>query len=223
MTALQIIKTDFQGEVVSFDEAGWFNATDAAAKYGKRPADWLKQDNVQEYMTALSAALGISDFKSLIRAKRNSGTWMHPKLGVAFARWLDVDFGVWCDLQIDAILRGNVDQKKLRSEAASSYKVMSSVLQLVREEQGKATAAHHYSNEARLVNWAVSGKFQSIDRDGLSADELRVMAKLEEKNAVLIGRGVEYEGRKTILAQYAIDLRVSSPVAIDAVHGGGGR
>jgi hypothetical protein len=207
MTAQQLIKSEYQGAVQSFTDDGWFNATDAAAKYDKRPADWLKQDNVKEYMTALSAYLGISDSKSLIRAKRNSGTWMHPKLGVAFARWLDVGFGVWADMQIDGILRGNVDQKKLRHEAAASFKVMTSVLQLVREEQGKITASHHYSNEARLVNWAASGKFQGISRDELSASDLDLMARLEEKNTVLIGRGVDYHARKTILAQYAIDLR----------------
>jgi hypothetical protein len=34
-----------------------------------------------------------------------------------------------------------------------------------------------------------------------------VLAKLEEKNTVLIGRGVKYEVRKTILEQLAIDRR----------------
>lgn len=34
------------------------------------------------------------------------GTWLHPKVAVAFSRWLNVDFAVWCDLQIDALLHG---------------------------------------------------------------------------------------------------------------------
>lgn len=172
-------------------------------------------------MAALQTMLEISDSASLIRTKRggntniigNAGTWLHPKLAVTFARWLDPMFAIWCDLQIDGILRGKLDQKKLRHEAAASFKVMTSVLQLVREEQGKVTAAHHYSNEARLVNWAVSGKFGSLKRDELSAAELDLMAKLEEKNAVLIGRGVDYDSRKTILAQYAIDLRPQTALA----------
>ena len=33
------------------------------------------------------------------------GTWLHPKLAIVFARWLDVDFAVWCDEQIDTLLR----------------------------------------------------------------------------------------------------------------------
>jgi hypothetical protein len=38
----------------------------------------------------------------------NGGTWAHPKLAVFFARWLDVRFAVWCDMQIDKRLRGEV-------------------------------------------------------------------------------------------------------------------
>lgn len=207
MAILQIVKSEFQGCEISFNNSGWFDATQAAAKYDKRPGDWLKQKEVQEYITCLSSALRIRDLKSLIRSKRNSGTWLHPKLAVAFARWLDMNFAVWCDMQIDSILRGDIDQKKLRHEAASSFKVMQSVLQLVREEQGKATASHHYSNEARLINFVISRKFQAIDRDQLTCGELDLLAKLEEKNAVLLGRGVDYDSRKKVLEQFALDVR----------------
>lgn len=46
----------------------------------------------------------------LVRTKRGSpenggGTWMHPKLGVVFARWLSSDFAVWCDSQIEEIVK----------------------------------------------------------------------------------------------------------------------
>jgi hypothetical protein len=33
---------------------------------------------------------------------------MHPKLAVRFAQWLNVDFAVWCDEQIDAIIRNGI-------------------------------------------------------------------------------------------------------------------
>jgi len=45
---------------------------------------------------------------SRARADRGGVTWMHPKLAVPFARWLDVHFGVWCDLQIDTIMRSGI-------------------------------------------------------------------------------------------------------------------
>lgn len=45
----------------------------------------------------------------LIKTRRGSiknggGTWMHPKLGVKFGRWLSVEFELWCDENIQQIL-----------------------------------------------------------------------------------------------------------------------
>ena len=39
--------------------------------------------------------------------KTLQGTWLHPKLAVDFARWLDPKFAVWCDEQIEQILSGS--------------------------------------------------------------------------------------------------------------------
>lgn len=146
------------------------------------------------------------------------GTWLHPKLAIAFARWLDIDFAIWCDVQIDNLLREKDDWRKLRHESASSYKVMQQILQLSRAEDGKACAPHHYSNEARLVNFALTGEFKGVNREGLSSGDLLLLAKLEEKNAVLIGRGQPYEKRKVILEQFAFDHRVSHTPALGAAR-----
>jgi hypothetical protein len=35
----------------------------------------------------------------------NIGTWLHPKLAIDFARWLDARFAVWCDMQIEKLLQ----------------------------------------------------------------------------------------------------------------------
>ncbi len=40
--------------------------------------------------------------------ENGGGTWLHPKLAVVFARWVNVEFSVWCDLQIDAIIRNGI-------------------------------------------------------------------------------------------------------------------
>jgi hypothetical protein len=40
------------------------------------------------------------------------GTWFHPRLGIAFARWLDQDFEIWCDEQIaELLMAGEVKLK----------------------------------------------------------------------------------------------------------------
>jgi hypothetical protein len=144
------------------------------------------------------------------RGTKTPGTWLHPDLAIPFARWLDVRFSIWCDQQIKKILSSthpHFDWKKIRHEASSSFKVMNEALRMVREEQGKVSANHHYSNEARLINWALAGEFKGLDRNSLSLEELDLLAKLEIKNGVLISRGLTYQDRKKMLEQYALDLR----------------
>jgi hypothetical protein len=82
---------------------------------------------------------------------------------------------------------------------------MSEALRLVREEQGKVAAAPHYINEARLVNHALSGEFKSLDREKLTDTELDLLAKLEVRNSVLLGRNIPYADRKKLLEQCVID------------------
>ena len=120
MTMNSIIKQDFEGHLYSFNDAGWFNATEAAKKRGKRLDHWLDNAETLEYIQALDEALAgggpkIVDTRkngyvktSRARIDRGGGTWLHPKLAVAFARWLSAKFGVWCDLQIDGIMRKGI-------------------------------------------------------------------------------------------------------------------
>lgn len=113
-----IIQQDFQGQKHSFNADGWFNATEAAKRFNKRLDHWLDNAETLEYIQALDATLTGQDSQILNtrksgylitqRGKFGGGTWLHPKLAVAFARWLDAKFGVWCDLQIDSIIRNGV-------------------------------------------------------------------------------------------------------------------
>ena len=208
---VKLIKADFDGHVMQFNNSGWFNATAAAEKFGKRVQHWLDNKETQEYIEKLNHRIsgdlntvsgGIIDTKK----GRNGGTWLHPKLAVAFARWLSVDFSMWCDEQIDKIIHGereSIDWGMLRHASKSSNKVANEILQMVRSEHGKETKSFHYANEAKLVNFALTGKFEPIDRDSLSADDLDLLASLENRNSVLIGRDVDRETRKEVLLQMA--------------------
>lgn len=204
---VKLIKADFDGHAMQFNDAGWFNATAAAEKFGKLPANWLSLPSTDSYIDSMSRALNVgkSDIIKTSRG-RNGGTWLHPKLAVAFARWLSDDFAVWCDLQIDKIIHGEretIDWGMMRHASKSSNKVANEILQMVRNEQGKETKHFHYANEAKLVNFALAGKFEPIDRDSLSAEDLDLLASLENRNSVLIGREVDRETRKEILCQMA--------------------
>lgn len=219
-----LIISQYNDQPLSFNENGWFNATQASKQFGKRPNDWLNLVETQDYIQALSDVMGISitskngNCINLIKTKRgkeDGGTWLHPKLAVPFSRWLDVRFGIWCDIQIDSLLRGNhpiFDKRRLRHQAAATYKAVSAVLQLSRQQQGKETKPHHYMNEARLINWAMTGQFTGLDRDSLSYDELDLLAELEAQDLILIGSQCTYEQRKTALNLFAQNFRANRSV-----------
>lgn len=222
MAKSAIITRNYQDHAINYQEDGWFNATQAAKKFGKEPHEWMRLATTESYMEALGKALGFEPGKSrnklttTSKVRGQAGTWLHPKMAVAFARWLDDDFAVWCDLQIDDIVRGKDDWAKSRHITAVSYKAMSAVLQEVRAEDGKETKAHHYANEARLVNWALTGEFCAIDRETLSRQELDLLGALEVKDIALIGRGRTYEERKVMLKLHADTLRTRQAQKLSA-------
>lgn len=212
---MAVVTRIYEGHAIAYRDDGWFNATQAAAKYGKEPAQWARLPATVEYIDALRRKYGEITYLQTRRGK-DGGTWMHPKLGVLFARWLSVDFAVWCDEQIDDLIRGRDDWRKLRHESAATFKVMTSILAMTRADEGKETVGYHYSNEARLINSLLSGEFKGLNRDALSSPELALLAHLEERNAVLIGRGLAYDQRKAMLRQYAMDWRLSHTAALEA-------
>lgn len=113
-----IVPFHYQGQPVRFKSDGWINATDVAKRFGRKPIKWLELPSTKSYMAALVRHLGNevrnSDLKLVetARGRGKAGTWLHPKLAVAFARWLDDDFAVWADLHIDALLRGELTEKQ---------------------------------------------------------------------------------------------------------------
>ena len=211
----RIIPFDYQGQAVAFNAEGWINATEAAARFGKRPVDWLRLSETRDYLDAMASALGLEGKVSqnhfgLTRTSRGGkapGTWLHPKLAVRFAQWLDTRFAIWCDLQIDSLLRGESKPwASARREAAIGYRAVCDAVALNCEAQGKTPQRHHFINEARLINEVITGTFAGRNRDQLSAHELEVITLAELRDTVLIGQGMPYAERKGNLLGYVRGL-----------------
>lgn len=91
--------------------------------------------------------------ESLLKTRRgryNSGTWMHPKLAVAFARWLSVRFGVWCDTQIDSIIRNGI-------QAQSNQSLIPLLLRADATEWELRFTPEYYHALARVTKTTYSG------------------------------------------------------------------
>lgn len=110
------------------------------------------------------------------------------------------------------------DWWKQQHAAAASFKPMMGILQLTRQEEGKETQPYHYANEAKWVNWAMTGLYARIDRDGLPADKLDALARLEVINAMLMGQKIGREARKVVLKDKATSLLTEASIKLEYNH-----
>ena len=125
-----------------------------------------------------------------------------------FARWLSVDFEIWCDEKIDDLLRGDAKSwAGARREAAIGHKAVCDAIALNCEAQGKTPQKHHFINEARLINQVITGSFAGRDRDQLSTAELEVVTLAELRDTALICSGMRYAERKANLMGYMRTLQ----------------
>ena len=107
---------NFGNTPVSFRQDGFLNATAIASHFGKLPKDYLKSEQTQQYISALAENLSVrrkilTEENQIVIVKRGGseqGTWLHPKLAIHFARWLNPRFAVWCDEQIEILLNGKI-------------------------------------------------------------------------------------------------------------------
>lgn len=178
------------------------------ATESQRPERFMKTDKVQEFISALDASNTDAPKSASVHSVKGGlkqGTYAVELVAIRYAAWIDPAFEIRVYRTFQTVTKDKGDWRKLRHATASTTKMANDLLKLVRQADGKETESHHFSNEARLVNWALMGEFKGVDRDSLASDQLDKLAYLQERNAVLIGRGLSYDQRKPMVAQYAKD------------------
>ena len=212
MTSIAIAIADV---AVRQDSKGRYNLNDFHRAAGEenrhRPSLWAENQQAKDLAAEIAQETGKAGIPALVlqRGGKAPGTYACRELVYVYAMWISPAFHLMVIRTIDKAVTDVGDWRKLRHQSASSFKVANDILKMVRQEQGKDTESHHYSNEARLVNWALQGQFKGLDRDALSAADLALLCHLEERNAVLIGRGLSYDQRKPMMKQYAMDWRLA--------------
>ena len=185
-----LITLNYEGSLIQADNKAWFNATQVAATYGKIPYEWLRLPETKRYIDALCRKYesGKSLFVKTVKGgnTKSQGTWLHPKLAVPFARWLDVDFSIWCDEQVETILSNAKKWQFNRISASKSYQMMSDALYQVKTALGQPIGKYDYSNEACRVNRALTGKWGKLDREKLTKEQLDIVDSLLVYNSALI-------------------------------------
>lgn len=123
----ELITKSYNGFTIEFeliDGQLMANATAMCAAFDKRPAKWLELEPIKRYIAALEAK---SDFRtSFVESRKGGdlskaaqqGTWIHERLILKLAQWLDVDFEMQCDEWLAELLRtGRVELQRTLSPA----------------------------------------------------------------------------------------------------------
>lgn len=125
----ELIIRRFKGKGIEFkviDGVVYANANKMAKAFGGSIGldNWKRSDSTKRYISALESNRKFHGSNELMKIRKGGnateqGTWIHEKLVLNFARYLDVNFELWCDEQITTLLReginkaGNTQNKRL--------------------------------------------------------------------------------------------------------------
>ena len=201
---------------VSFQENGYLNATAIAEQYDKRVGNYLRNERTQEYITALTKRLFNPETRNRATAenqlviikkggndKKSQGTWLHPKLAVDFARWLNPKFAVWCDEQIEILLNGKISDgiKTVTPKTTRALPdgLTGEQIEAVKKLHNALTKSAPKEAQARIAIalWsAVKSKFGCSYKE-VPAEQfpevLSVMSRVAVENGVLYGEVLDRE------------------------------
>jgi hypothetical protein len=225
MKTSNAIALNYDGLSVHFTEEAWFNATEAADKFGKRVDNWFANAETKQYIELLCEQTHWkpSEFV-LVKEGRTGGTWLHPKLAVLFARWLDLRFAIWCDDQIYSLLRGthpssNPPRDALKKDKRESHHAMMDAKRFVLEDiLGLETGPSDFIKENFFCNRALTGMWEALDETSLDNYDMRLLKAIRDRNAVLIPHyprqkepAADGRSRRELLDAFVAEYRSKHP------------
>ena len=88
-------------------EATVVNATQMAKPFGKRPIDWMQNQQTKDFLNELSKVRKstLTDLVQVTKGGANPGTWFHEDVALEFARWLSPQFAIWCNDRIKELIK----------------------------------------------------------------------------------------------------------------------
>ena len=167
----------------SVDNNVMINATELAKKYpGKTIGHFLENKSTKELIKQLESEIGIPTSQLIIVVKgnysdgRSQGTWMHEKLALAFALWLDVEFFSWCLSKIKEIIANGyaVRDTEFNNMVANNASLQTLVNQLTPKAQfyddvlANSNYKYNFTDVCRILNLNLTRRTLAqvlIDRD----------------------------------------------------------
>ncbi|WP_138992727.1 phage antirepressor KilAC domain-containing protein [Larkinella sp. C7] len=191
----------YKGNPIEFEIINhevYANATGMCKPFEKRPIDWIRLPDSQRYIQASQAKCENLTLIQTRRGGSNPSTWIHQKLIVVLARWLDVDFAVQCDEWVAELLRtGKVE---VSSKEYSRKELALMILQAEEEKEQLLLENAQLRPKAAYADKVLA----SVDdiTTTIIAKELGLSAK--QLNQLLVQRRVQYyhDGQYILYAPY---------------------
>ena len=202
----KIITKLFQNKEIFFEndlnEKLYLNATKTARSFNKDVNVWKRSKETNEYIASLTALQNLQS-GDLIKVvvggnnKNNQGTWIHKKLIILFARWLNSDFAVWCDLQIEEILSSK-NSKPVQTPETFDIKSYTQqnreLIELIELIDSKNAMTLHYLDKlTKQLNLKSPLELLQIDLDSYYFIPTE-LGKFINKSAVEINKILEAKG-----------------------------
>lgn len=107
----ELIVKEYLGSGIEFKVVNnevYANATSMCKPFNKTPKDWLRTAQTQRYISALEQKANMPN-EMVSKNKggdiNDQGTWIHERLVLRLASWLDIDMELWMDDTIATLLR----------------------------------------------------------------------------------------------------------------------
>lgn len=160
------------------------NATLMCKAFNKRPVDWIRLESTKRYTEAIVRKNHIAEDKLITTRpsdpSNGGGSWIHEKLILNLARWLDVDFEIWCDDKIAELLRtGKVELKPL-SPAEIILKQAQQLVDHERRLDDIDTRVKKIESHQIVVNHTIMG-YANIKRTRISTEIAKELGKKSTK------------------------------------------
>lgn len=194
MANLQIY--EYKGTPIEFEviEGQVFaNATEMCQAFGKRPVKWLELESTKRYIEAIKAK---SEKRTLVETRQggtNAGTWIHEKLIIKLAQWLDVDFEIWCDEKVAQIISTGTVTKPMVELSTMQ------ILEIAMQSEQQRMALENQNRQLMQKNEVLSEKAEYVDKvlSSESGHATTIIAKELGMSAVTLnklleGLGVQY-------------------------------
>lgn len=184
----KIIKKEYLGNTINFkmiDGHVYADANKMAEGFGgsQKLADWKRSDSTKKYITALEKALWKNSITELIIVKQGGkadeqGTWIHEKLILNFARYLNVEFELWCDEQIATLLReGKVEIKKSISDESKKKRLE------IMEKNANVRMSKQFTKLAELTkDLRYKEVLISLGTNVMTKEDVLPLPRLEQKS-----------------------------------------